>query len=79
MSTDPTPQATPPAATSKIIMTGLLGPIRHTTAPHAWRLARKNGELILQGLMRCDEDQYGYREYWETIQTIDLTDEESES
>jgi hypothetical protein len=78
MSTDPTPQTTPPAATSEIIMTGLSGPIRHTTGPHAWRLARKDGELILQGLMRWREGRDG-GEYWETIPTIDLTDEESES
>lgn len=85
MTTDPTPQATPSAATSEIIVTGLLGSLRHTTGPHAWRLARKNGELILQGLMmwrddiiRRDDISKGGGEYWETIPTIDL-DEESES
>ena len=78
MTTDPTPQTTPPAATSNIIMTGLLGSLRHTTGPHAWRLARKNGELILQGLMMWRDDKGGDK-YWETFPTIDLTDEESES
>jgi hypothetical protein len=70
---------TPPAANTGITVASGFTPRRCTTAPHAWRLARKDGELILQGLIRCDGDQYGYREYWETIPTIDLTDEESES
>jgi hypothetical protein len=78
MSTDPTPQATPPAANTGITVASSFMPIRFTTGPHAWRLARKNGELILQGLMRWREGRDG-GEYWETIPTIDFTDEESES
>jgi hypothetical protein len=78
MSTDPTPQATQPAVNTSIIVASGFAPARFTTGPHAWRLARKDGELILQGLMWWREGRDG-GEYWETIPTIDFTDEESES
>jgi hypothetical protein len=77
MSTDPTPQATPPAVNTGITVSSGFTSARFTTGPHAWRLARKNGELILQGLMWREGWDGG--KYWETIPTIDLTDEESES
>ena len=73
--TENTPQLTGKATT--IVTTGLPvcpADLRITQSPSAWRLARRNGELILQaGSIWTQGRDAGYE--WNDVPTVDLDGE----
>ena len=49
----------------------LIGPARFTQSPTSWRLARRNGELILQAGSIWTQGREGGIE-WNDVPTVDL-------
>jgi hypothetical protein len=69
---------TPKLTAQPIVLAGLetcsIGPSRVIHAPTAWRLARRNGELILQaGSIWTQGRDAGYE--WSDVPTVDLDGE----
>jgi hypothetical protein len=72
--TEDTPKPTVRLIVSPDLPTCLIGPSRVTHAPTAWRLARRNGELILQaGSIWTQGRDAGYE--WNDVPTVDLDGE----
>lgn len=59
-----------------ISVTGMIGPARVANSPHAWRLARRNGELILQAGSIWTKGTEGGVE-WNDLPTVDLDELEA--
>jgi hypothetical protein len=64
----------PLSVTSGAIAFGTFVPARFTSSPTAWRLGRRNGELVLQaGSVWHEGPEFGIE--WVDLPTVDLDNE----
>ena len=65
-----------PITTPVLTVTGGSTPSRFTQSPSAWRLARRNGELILQaGSLWSQGRESGIE--WNDVATVNLDEQEA--
>ena len=74
--TDDTPKLTSKLTVLRDITLSQIGPARVNRYPTAWRLARRNGELILQAGSMWTQGQEGGVE-WNDLPTVDLDEQEA--